>query len=164
MKDIRRTALQQAMVNGISHPLPSTDYRGYGTAVTHTHARAHSHAPPKVYINWFFASHRPHMMWDKSVLYHWRSNINICKPFFVIYCQYNCETGVLLYNMKRETFHLKVVAGCSITIRSTSFTGAQYWCCPEKESYCMLHSAGNTLGSFGWGGEGYVKGWKRWLR
>jgi hypothetical protein len=51
-----------------------------------------------------------------------------------------------LHNMKCETFHLKVVADCSITICSKRFTGAHYWCCPEKESYCVLHSAGNTRG------------------
>jgi hypothetical protein len=48
------------------------------------------------------------------------------KPLFVTYCQYNCETGVLLHDMKRETFHLKVAADCSITIHSKKFTGAEY--------------------------------------
>ena len=40
---------------------------------------------------------------------------------------------------------MKIVADCSITICSKRFTGALYSCCPEKQSYCMLHSAGNTL-------------------
>jgi len=43
-----------------------------------------------------------------------------------MYCQYKCETGVLLYNVKHETLHLKSVADCSITIHSNRFTGAQY--------------------------------------
>jgi hypothetical protein len=151
-------ALQQAMARARA--------RTHARAHTHAHTRtrARAHPPPQVYINWFFASHRPHMMRNKIVLYHWRSNANIYKPLLVTYCQYNCETGVLLYNRKCETFHLKVVADCSITIRSKRFTGAQYWCCCEQKSYCMLHRAGNTRGSFGWGGEGNVKGWQRWLR
>ena len=59
--------------------------------------------------------------------------------------------------MKHETFHLKVVADCSITICSKRFTGAQYSCCPEKESYCVLHSAGTTLVTQGAASDEMVK-------
>ena len=97
-KDGKRMALQQAMVNGISQPLPSTEYRAaWNCSHTYTHTL-------------------------RFISTDSLSNANIYKPLFVIYCQYNCKTGVLLYNVKCGTFHLKVVADCSFIIHSYRFT------------------------------------------
>ena len=71
------------------------------------------------------------------------SDVNIYKPLFVTYCWYNCETGVLLYNMKCETFHLKMVADCNIIIHSTRFTGAGAWC--TDAAVKRRHTGGCTV-------------------
>jgi hypothetical protein len=122
-----------------THFLPQTT-KGYGTADIHTHLQ--------VYINWFFSNHSPHMMWEKSVLYH-RSNVNIYTLLFVTCCQCNCKTGGQLYNMECETFHLKVVADCSITIHSKRFNGAQAGCTDValQHSHTVYHTVQVTHGA-----------------
>jgi hypothetical protein len=61
--------------------------------------------------------------------------------------------------MKCETFHSKVVADYSITIRSKRFTGAQAGCMmlPYNGVILMSHSAGNTLVTHGAASDEVVK-------